>query len=206
MCTRFFIELSNEALQDILESAKDSALRMRFTALNRPLKTSGEIRPTDVVPVIAPDRQGKRAVFPMYWGFTLPERKQPIVNARCETAATLPTFRESWKSRRCIIPASYYFEWSHKKTPDGKTVTGDRYLIQPEGSRLTFLCGLYRIEDRLPRFVVLTRPPSEALSQLHDRMPLILPGERIDEWIHPEGDPEALLPYALTDMFFEKAI
>ena len=141
----------------------------------------------------------------MQWRFHLPGSDKPLVNARCETAATKPTFKDAWLSHRCIIPASYYYEWEHFKSPDGKVKTGDKYIIQPKGSMVTWLCGLYRIEDTFPVFTVLTREPSEELCRIHDRMPFIMPKERIDEWIGPDSKPEDLLPYALTDMIMEKA-
>ena len=122
-----------------------------------------------------------------------------------ETAAEKPTFRDAWKSHRCIVPASWYFEWAHLKSPDGKEKTGDKYLIQPAGSSLTWLCGLYRFEGEYPVFTILTREPSEELAQIHDRMPLILPKEQIDEWIRPNAKPVKLLAFALTDMVMEKA-
>ena len=114
-------------------------------------------------------------------------------------------FKDAWKSHRCIIPASYYYEWEHFKSSDGKVKTGDKYIIQLNGSMVTWLCGLYRIEDSFPVFTVLTREPSEELSRIHDRMPLIMPEEKIDEWISPDSKPENLLSYALTDMIMEKA-
>ncbi len=118
---------------------------------------------------------------------------------------TKPTFKDAWQSHRCIIPASYYYEWEHFKSPDGKVKTGDKYVIQPKGSMVTWLCGLYRIEDTFPVFTVLTREPSDEISRIHDRMPLIMPEEKIDEWISPDSKPEDLLSYALTDMIMEKA-
>ena len=165
------------------------------------IKTYGEIRPTDVVPVIAPNRNGNRAVFPMKWGFS---GKTLLMNARAETAAEKPTFQESWERRRCIVPASWYFEWEHLRGNDGKTHTGDKYMIQPKGSTMTWLCGLYRIEEGLPVFVVLTREPGEEIRFIHDRMPLILPEHRIDDWIRPDAKPKELLNEALTEMVFEK--
>ena len=206
MCTRFFIDNSMIEFKELFELARKSAVADRF--LNhyaKPVKTDGEIRPTDVCPVIAPDSKGNRAVFAMKWGFTLPNSNQPLVNARVETAATKPTFAESWSRRRCIIPASYYFEWKHYKTIDGKEKTGDKYLIQPKGDTITWLCGLYRIEGDIPVFAVLTREPSEEISQIHDRMPLILSESKIDEWIKPSTNPDDLLSHALTDMIIEKA-
>ena len=89
----------------------------------------------------------------MKWGYT---GKTLLINARVETASEKPTFRDDWKSHRCIVPASYYFEWVHLRSNDGKTTTGDKYVIQPKGSSVTWLCGLYRIEEGLPVFVVLS--------------------------------------------------
>ncbi|MBP3877480.1 MAG: SOS response-associated peptidase family protein, partial [Lachnospiraceae bacterium] len=73
-------------------------------------------------------------------------------------------------------------------------------------SEMTWLCGLYRIEEGLPVFVVLTREPGEEIRRLHDRMPLIMPEQLVNEWIRPDIDPERLLTEALTEMEFEKAL
>ena len=120
-------------------------------------------------------------------------------------AGEKPTFKEAWKSHRCIIPASYYYEWEHLKSPDGKIKTGDKYAIQPTDCTTTWLCGLYRIEDGYPVFVVLTQEPTEELVKIHDRMPVMLPANRIDEWINPATNPEELLGYTLSEMIIEKA-
>ncbi|MBQ7429382.1 MAG: SOS response-associated peptidase family protein [Butyrivibrio sp.] len=69
----------------------------------------------------------------------------------------------------------FYFEWEHFKSADGKVKTGDKYAIQPRDCTVTWLCGLYRIEDGYPVFVVLTKEPTAELSKIHDRMPLMLP-------------------------------
>jgi putative SOS response-associated peptidase YedK len=155
------------------------------------------------VPVIAPNRSGKRAVFPMKWGYS---GRSLLMNARVETAAEKPTFRDDWVRHRCIVPASWYFEWEHYPGSDGKKHTGDKYMIHPKDCAVTWLCGLYRIENGLPVFVILTREPGEALRFLHDRMPLIMPEELVTEWIRPDRKPEELLPGALTDMDFEKVL
>ena len=77
-------------------------------------------------------------------------------------------------------------------------------MFQPKGASVTYLAGLYRIEEGLPVFTVLTRDPTPELARIHDRMPLIFPKELIKEWIRPETKPEEILPYALTDMMMEK--
>ena len=79
-------------------------------------------------------------------------------------------------------------------------------MIQPKNSNMTWLCGLYRMEEGLPVFTVLTRDPVGELNKIHDRMPLILPRERIESWINPETNPFELLQYSLTDMVFEKTV
>ena len=192
-------------MEDILLKTMASSLRGRFAGeLGRSVKTEGEVCPTDVVPVIASNKQGERSAFPMKWGFTLPDGKKPVVNARVETAAQKPMFREAWQRRRCIVPASWYFEWDHIRTSDGKTKTGEKYRIHPDQSNITWLCGLYSFEKGLPVFTIITRSPGEAVSKIHDRMPLILPKDKIDDWIRPGSDPEALLPYTITDMILEK--
>jgi putative SOS response-associated peptidase YedK len=118
------------------------------------------------------------------------------------------------------VPASWYFEWEHYLDKGGRKRTGDKYMIRPQGAdtamnkgdaqetdpAITWLCGLYRIEGGLPAFVILTREPGEKIRFIHDRMPLIMPGEMVNEWIRPDTKPEELLPYALTEMDFEKAL
>ena len=205
MCTRFYIEPETDELHDILEEAKRSRLGELFMRAGSQVLTSGEIRPTNVVSVIATGKNRRSGVFPMRWGFQIPGGSL-IVNARSETAAVKPTFRDAWKDHRCIIPASWYYEWEHMKTPSGKSKTGDKYAIQPKGEQTAWLCGLYRMEDGFPVFAVLTREPTQYLRQIHDRMPLILPKNMIQEWIRPDNKPEELLEYAVTDLVAEKAV
>ena len=82
--------------------------------------------------------------------------------------------------------------------------TGRKYAIIPKGQELTWLCGLYRLENNYPHFVVLTRPPGEDIAFIHDRMPLILPQEAVNDWINPKYNASDLLRYALTDCVFEE--
>ena len=206
MCTRYALDITQEELKEIMTMAQKSPLTIKFLSSHaRPLVTNGEVHPTDIVPVIAPNAKGIKSIFPMQWGFMAQDNKRTLFNARIETAGEKPTFKEAWKSHRCIIPASYYYEWEHLKSPDGKIKTGDKYAIQPTDCTTTWLCGLYRIEDGYPVFVVLTQEPTEELVKIHDRMPVMLPANRIDEWINPATNPEELLGYTLSEMIIEKA-
>ena len=200
MCCRYYIEETTE-MQAIVSDMMRSSLVRKWNELY-PIKTYGEMSPTDIVPVIASNRNRQRAVFPMKWGFN---GKTLLMNARVETAAVKPTFKDAWKSHRCIVPASYYFEWEHLIGNNGKTKTGDKYAIQPQGNSMTWLCGLYRFENDLPFFVILTREPGEQIRFIHDRMPLILPENMVNTWIDPDADPSELIREAVTDVVAEKA-
>jgi putative SOS response-associated peptidase YedK len=201
MCCRYLLEESPE-LRPIIEEMNRSPLAGRLFP-REALRSGGEVRPSDVAPVLAPDRSGRRTVFPMKWGF---RAKTLIVNARAETAAERPLFRESWQSRRCAVPSSCYFEWEHPASPDGRRRTGTKYRLQEKDAPLTWLCGLYRMEEGIPCFVVLTRAPGENIRFIHDRMPLILPESAVEEWIRPETRPEDLLSLARTDLIFRPAV
>jgi putative SOS response-associated peptidase YedK len=208
MCTQFYLDRSPE-LKPYVDRAKHSPLLNSMIAkLGRPLKTEGVIRPTDIVPVVAPSKQSRDpSVFPMVWGFTNPRSGSPFVNARSETAAEKPFWKDSWQTRRCVIPASYYFEWAHYMGTDGRRKTGQKYMIQPKNSMTAYLAGLYSIEEQcgvsVPVFTVLTREPGAEIRFIHDRMPVILAPETIRQWIAPDGQPYEVIKTALTEMVFE---
>ncbi len=202
------MEMSPE-LRPIVEEMNRSPLAERMRdQLGRPLTSEGEVRPTDIVPVFASARTGEKAVFPMVFGFQpLPGASAPLINARSESADRKETFREAWKSHRCLIPASWYYEWEHLVNPATmRTRTGDKYLLQSRGSRWTWLAGLYRLEEvrglRYPAFVILTREAADNIRFIHDRMPVILPTETADDWIRPSSDPKELLKRARTDILY----
>ena len=212
MCGRFYVAPEDEYFRELAVRIEHSPLTGRFSGkvpADRNGRYGGEVAPTSVVPVLAPNRAGEQTVFPMQWGYTLPatgDRKPPlIINARSETAADKPLFRDSWTSRRCVIPATAYFEWEHRMGFDGKPKIGQKYRIAPAAGQRTFLAGLYRLEDGLPRFVILTRAPSEDLFAIHDRMPMMLPESDVAGWISPGGKPERYLALALTETVREKA-
>ena len=210
MCCRYYMEMSPE-LRPIVEEMNRAPLAAKMRdRLGKPLTLEGEVRPTDIVPTIASSPSGSRKVYPMLWGFSAKGVDRPIVNCRVESAAEKPLWKDAWKSHRCIVPASYYFEWEHLFTAAGKSKAGDKYMIQPRGAEVCYLAGLYRLEEfrdlKYPVFTILTKTPSQELSRLHDRMPVILPAEMIDDWIRPDSNPAELVKDALTDMVFERAI
>ena len=198
MCCRYVLDITEKDLAEIVESAGQSPLLQRYRQRGAgELIRSGEVRPMNIAPAIASDRKEAAAVFPMRWGYQMEGRSTLLINARVETAAEKPSFRDSWLHHRCILPASRYFEWQHTPGEDGKTTT-TKYAIQPYDTHITWLCGLYRIENGLPVYVVLTSEPSADVAHIHDRMPLILPKRAVRDWVNPKVRAEDLLPYALT--------
>ena len=82
--------------------------------LHTSLVTEGDVYPGSLAPVIARNKNGEKSFFPMLFGFRLSGQKnRKVLNARLETAAEKPLFMDAWKLRRCVVPASYYYEWAH---------------------------------------------------------------------------------------------
>lgn len=209
MCTRFYVQPMTAP--SIIRKAQRSALAQQFlVALAKPIAMTGEIRPTDIAAVIAPDKNGGIAAFPMMWGFHIPQYRAPIVNCRIETAPAKPLWSDSWLHRRCIIPATWYYEWEHIRLANGKEKAGNKYMIQPKGAENIWLAGLYRFEEhqgiQVPVFSVVTRPSSDSVKQLHDRMPLLLPEECAKDWVSRKGNPARLARYGYTDMVIERVV
>ena len=208
MCTWFYVE--SKPLSQYIDKAKSSPLAndiMVYMVKN--IAMHGDIRPTDVAAVIAPARNGGVGVFPMVWGFTHEATNKPIINCRIETAETRPMWKESWKSRRCVIPASWYYEWGMSETDEGdikRKIKKTKYAIQPTGADVTFLAGIYRYEEhrgkQIPMFSVITREASESI-RIHDRMPLMLKQEDVVNWICAATSPKDISKKSLTDMIVE---
>ncbi len=182
MCARYYI--------DRLEGEAD--LKEIIAALNRTgqegAKLEGEIFPGDRCPALSRSLKGEKRPFLMRWGFSTP--KGLVINARTESAAVRPLFRDSLGARRCILPASGYFEWGPPLREKKKT----RYYIRnADGDPLMLLAGLYRKEKDGAQFVILTREAGEDTAPIHPRMPLILPRDRAEEWLFSDGEGERVL-------------
>ena len=218
MCCRYFIDDKVDEFADLFEQAAASPLTMKMVAkLGRPLKTAGEINPSDMVPVIARDKKGQIRAFPMVWGFKPTadgkfgqKRSSPLFNARIETASEKPSFSEAWTSHRCVIPASYFFEWGPPPVEADAPLTRAgkaRYVIQPRGASVTWLAGLYRTETdgdlSYPSFTILTRDSAGEMTRVHDRMPVMLPATLIDSWTDPEENPNWISKSAITRLMVE---
>ena len=191
MCGRFYIAEEDTA-EDLLRII--DALNSRYNG-NSPVKTQGEIRPADIIPVVANSPSMSTGVYAMKWGYTMPDGK-PMFNARSETAATKPLFSDGMRQRRCIIPATLYFEWQKVGTQKIK------HAIATTGSDMIYMAGIYRIEGNRAACSILTRPPADCISHIHNRMPVILPEAATSDWLNLRYDPKEVLASALTDLTF----
>ena len=122
----------------------------------------------------------------MVWGFPAPEGKGLVINARCETVLEKKLFSESVRTRRCLIPASGFYEWSQRKDP---------YFFAPqsvgpqsgqEKGRLLLMAGFYRSWEGTERFVILTTRANASVCGVHPRMPLILEPEDARLWLEAD--------------------
>ncbi|ABM62074.1 SOS response-associated peptidase [Halorhodospira halophila] len=126
-----------------------------------------------------------RHLLPLLWGFRpwWADASQPApINARAETVASSPYFRSAFAHRRCLIPASGWFEW--QKAEQGKVP----HFIASRDDDLLCFAGVYEpaTEERAASFAIITQPSKAHLQPLHDRMPLVLAPECWDEWLDPE--------------------
>jgi putative SOS response-associated peptidase YedK len=96
-----------------------------------------------------------------------------VVNARSETADRTALFREAFREGRCLVPADGFFEWRRERG------VNQPYLFRREDGGLLLMAGL----RRGGRFVVLTEESKEAVAEIHDRMPVLLEGERARGWL-----------------------
>jgi len=190
MCGRYYIpdEDSAAELKEIIDQ-----INRRHNAV--PVLKTGEIAPSDTAPVLANNRSLAVTPFAMKWGYTMSNGKL-VFNARSETASEKPLFRDGMTQRRCLVPAAHYFEWEKRGREKIK------YAIKPADVSVLYMAGIYRIENGIPVFSILTREPASSISFIHDRMPVILPRELTTDWLNLRFKAEEVLRSATLDISF----
>src|SRR5947208_6693867 len=150
--------------------------------------------PTDTLPVVRLDRDGRRSLDLLRWGLIPWWAKDIKMGARCinamaETVATKPAFRDAFtRGQRCLVPVDAFYEW--KKTAAGKQPYA---IVAADGLPLA-MAGLWeRWKDRasgdvVQTFTIITTVPNELCGAIHDRMPAILRPEKWTAWF---GEREA---------------
>jgi putative SOS response-associated peptidase YedK len=153
---------------------------------------SHNVAPTNDAYVVL-ESGGVRRVEPLHWGlipFWAKDAKigNRMINARAEGLASKNAFKHAFKRRRCIVPADGFYEWT--KRP-GQKAKQPWYIHRPDGEPVAF-AGLWEVwrpegsDDELHSFTIITGEPNEKMSELHDRMPVMLPPDAWDAWLDPE--------------------
>jgi len=156
------------------------------------------IAPTQAVPVIRQNpKEPRREMSLLRWGLIPSWSKDAsgaarMINARSETAATLPAFREALKLRRCLIPADGFYEWQQKGA------SKQPFCFEVREGELFAFAGLWdRWKDPGGEWIrscsILTTTPNAVTSSVHDRMPVVLRREDFDLWLDPGMKDDAMV-------------
>ena len=187
MCGRFAITLPPEAMAQLFEAVPANDL---------PPVPNYNVCPTDPVHAVIADDTGRR-LQSMRWGFLPNWYKAPndgplLINARSDTIATKPAFRQAVRDRRCLIPASGFFEW---------TVAADKarlpwYIHRADGAPMIF-AGIWQVwergDDRRVTCAIVTCDADGPMAQIHNRMPVILEPADVPLWLGEAGKGAATL-------------
>ncbi len=180
MCRRFVLD------------AKPNAVAKAFDAsLEEPFAIDHIFRPGDMVPTLVHSRKTnvrelRTARFGLIPSFALdPSVGVKLYNCRSETVDLKPSFKASFDARRCIIPATSFYEWHlHNKEP---------YAVTPSKVDIFAFAGIWdrwRNESTGEVVVscsILTTDAAGALAEVHQRMPVVLDGDAIDLWLDPKS-------------------
>lgn len=189
MCGRFTLTDPDPRLLRFrfdLDEAVEIAERPRYN-----------VAPTDPVLAIRLSRQGAREVGRLRWGLVPHDADADrfdrlLINARAETVAEAPVFRDAFANRRCLVLADGFYEW--KLTESGKQPV---WITRPDRGPFAF-AGLWagaRGENGalLHSCAIVTCPPGEILATIHDRMPVILEADVEAAWLRFDTEPSELL-------------
>ena len=181
MCGRFELKTKFDELPKVLKQDYPSGLETKYEIQNL-------IRPTD--PILVIKNEGRIKTTFMSWGFISPWAKEPFdkqrprpFNARSETIEEKKLFSGSWKHKRCLIPASGFFE--------------KKYRIRKENYETFWLGGIWSKWSsshgaELESCCILTTEPNNLIKHLHHRMPVVVPNGYEEKWIEQVEDPDEL--------------
>lgn len=184
MCGR--ATLTDRELNDVLQEL-NAEVASDDAALFRPRYN---IAPSDVHWIVEAGMGPRRLLLPAVWGYLVPGRQphstRPLINVRGEQLAARRGFRDAFESRRCLVVTDGFLEWDHQHRPF--------WYHRPDGG-LVLLAGLYQppAAGSRPRFTVLTTRPNGLVAPVHDRMPVIIPREHLDDWLTGEPAQAATL-------------
>ena len=177
MCGRFYLD--SDTAKEIEKTIRmvDEKLRMaRYTK---------DIHPTENAPIIS-YQQGGMILEDKKWGFPGFDSGKVIFNARTESVLEKKMFRESVLRRRLVIPAAGFYEWNRKK----EKVT---FTSAEKGQPILYMAGFYNKYGNEDRFVILTTGANDSMADVHERMPLLLKHQDLEEWLRDDRRLEEFL-------------
>lgn len=173
MCGRYLFNPINGELDEYYKQAMQVA----------PIE-KGEIFPSQQVITLGSGEDQQIRLALTRWGFSRPNTKQLIINARSETIREKPTFAPSFVNKRCIIPMTGFYEWDEAK---------QKHLFTQKDAEPLYVAGLYRLVAGQVESVILTTQPNELVASIHNRMPLIISKDSIRGWLQDLTTAEHLL-------------
>jgi putative SOS response-associated peptidase YedK len=191
MCGRYATSRSNVDLSALFEAADETA----------GLEPDYNVAPTDQVPVVRVSQSaGGRVLSSARWGLVPPwaadlKAGARMINARAETVAESKAFAQSFAKRRCLVPADGWFEWRRGASKGDKQA----YFMTLGDDEPCVFAGIWTVwgkaEERVLTCSIITAPAVDDLTLIHDRMPLMLPRSRWEEWLEAplSGNAERLL-------------
>jgi putative SOS response-associated peptidase YedK len=181
VCGRFGLFVTPEVLEEYFSLTDFAA------ALSPPPRYN--LTPGQAVAVVR-EHDGRRRLDTLQWGLVPFWAKDAgvgrrLINARLDSVAEKPAFRGAWTRRRCLIPASGFYEWSEPKGGRKRP-----YFIRPGDEPLLALAGLWErwrtaSGDKLETCVIVTTDADAQLLAVHDRMPLLIPRDAQALWLDP---------------------
>jgi putative SOS response-associated peptidase YedK len=195
MCGRYLITTPVEAMQQLF---------LFNERLN--IAPSYNVAPTRDMPIVRCANAGDdRELINARWGlipFWAKDEKigYKTINARSDTVASKPAFRDAYKKRRCLVPANGFYEW--KKEGKDK----QPFLVRLKGGELFAFAGLWSwwrspAGDEITSYTIITTEPNRLCAEIHNRMPVILSLKHHTQWLDPKADSADLLkPYPAAEM------
>lgn len=174
MCGRYRLSRRKQVIEEYFDASCDEDWAPRYN-----------IAPTQPVPVVRQhSKQPRKLVTLMRWGLIPSWAKDAsgagMINARSETAATKPAFRDPLKFRRCLIPADGFYEWQRKQPFCFELINADMFAFAGLWDGWRNPGG-----EWIRSCTILTTTPNAVTSAVHDRMPVILGREHYEVWLDP---------------------
>lgn len=197
MCGRFALTLPDDAMAALFDATLANDLA--------PLPNYN-ICPTNQIHTITSE-DGNRRLRPMRWGFLPHWYKTPtdgplLINARSETIAEKPAFSKACRERRCLIPATGFYEWT--KDSENNRLP---WYIHPNSNDFLAFAGIWQAWDKadapLTTCAIVTTQANENMSQIHHRMPVILTKKDWPLWLGEDGKGAATLMTAAPENILE---